>query len=97
MNFTDYYQQYLKLHQNKVCILLHFLGQWVTLLTIYLIFKYQFWYAVPVIPFVVYPFAWSGHYFFEKNKPAAFKNPWMAKLADWRMFFDIIRGKVKLF
>jgi hypothetical protein len=48
-------------------------------------------------PFIVYPFAWSGHYFFEKNEPAAFKNPWMAKLADWRMFCEIIIGKVKLF
>jgi len=48
-------------------------------------------------PFVVYPFAWSGHYFFEKNEPAAFKNPWMAKLADWRMFCEIIIGKIKLF
>jgi hypothetical protein len=45
-------------------------------------------------PFVVYPFAWSGHFFFEKNKPAAFKDPVKAKIADWIMLFDILRGKV---
>jgi len=96
MKFSEYYQQYLSLHQNRTCRLLHFIGQWTTLATIFLIVKYQFWYAIPIVPFVVYPFAWSGHFFFERNKPAAFKNPWMAKLSDWRMFFDIMRGKIKL-
>jgi hypothetical protein len=48
-----------------------------------------------VLPFVVYPFAWSGHFFIEKNKPAAFKNPIWAKAADWVMLKDIIIGKVK--
>ena len=49
-----------------------------------------------LLPFVVYPFAWSGHFLFEHNKPAAFKNPWLAKLSDWRMLFDILRGKIPL-
>jgi CMP-N-acetylneuraminic acid synthetase len=31
---------------------------------------------------------------FEKNKPAAFKDPVKAKIADWLMLFDIIRGKI---
>jgi hypothetical protein len=48
-----------------------------------------------LVPFIVYPFAWSGHFFFEKNKPAAFKHPVKAKICDWIMLFDIIRGKIK--
>tara|TARA_B100000073_G_scaffold256822_1_gene216740 strand:+ start:288 stop:449 length:162 start_codon:yes stop_codon:yes gene_type:complete len=51
---------------------------------------------LPLIPFVIYPFAWSGHYFFEKNKPAAFSNPLYAKISDWIMFKDIIIGKIKI-
>ena len=47
-------------------------------------------------PFIVYPFAWTGHYLFEKNKPAAFKDPIKAKLCDWIMLYDIIKGKIKL-
>jgi hypothetical protein len=47
-------------------------------------------------PFIVYPFAWSGHYFFEKNQPAAFKDPVKAKISDWMMLFDILRGKIDL-
>lgn len=92
----DYYKMYLTLHQNKNCIRLHFLGQWVTLAFIALVIYYNLWYLIPVIPFVIYPFAWTGHYLFEKNEPAAFRNPWKAKIADWMMFWDILRGKINI-
>ena len=49
---------------------------------------------LPITPFIVYPFAWTGHFYFEKNKPAAFKNPVWAKVSDWVMLFDILRGKI---
>ena len=48
------------------------------------------------VPFIIYPFAWSGHYFFENNKPAAFTNPLYAKISDWIMFKDIITGKLRI-
>jgi hypothetical protein len=47
-------------------------------------------------PFVVYPFAWAGHFIFEKNKPAAFSDPIKAKICDWIMFKDILTGKIPL-
>ena len=97
MKFKEYYEHYLSLHQNKACRLLHFIGQWATLTFIYIIVKYSLWLLIPLVPFIVYPFAWSGHFLFEKNTPAAFKNPLLAKLSDWRMFFEIIIGKIKLF
>ena len=97
MKFNEYYKHYLSLHQNKTCRLLHFVGQWATIFFIYIIIKYELWLLILLAPFVVYQFALSGHYFFENNETAAFKNPWMAKLADWRMFCEIIIGKVKLF
>jgi len=46
-------------------------------------------------PFIVYPFAWTGHFVFEKNKPAAFKNPLWAKACDWAMFKDMLMGRIK--
>ena len=33
----------------------------------FLIFYYWLWYLIPVIPFIIYPFAWTGHFLFEKN------------------------------
>ena len=72
------------------------IGQAVTISYISIVIYLQYWLLLLLAPFVVYPFAWSGHFFFEKNKPAAFKNPLWAKVCDWLMLFDIIRGKVKL-
>lgn len=92
----SYYKSYLKLHQNKNCIRLHFLGQSITLISALLILYNHLWHLIPTIPFIVYPFAWLGHAVFEKNKPAAFTNPLRAKIADCMMFWDILRGKIKI-
>ena len=70
-------------------------GQVATILALYYVFSYGSWILLPLIPFVVYPFAWSGHYFFEKNKPAAFSNPLWAKACDWIMLKDILIGRIK--
>lgn len=96
MKFDIYYREYLLLHKNKNCRRLHFIGQWVTIIFTIIILKYSIWYLLPLIPFVIYPFAWAGHYFFEKNKPAAFKDPIKAKISDWVMFKDILIGRIKI-
>tara|TARA_R100000664_G_C2749204_1_gene136609 strand:+ start:1447 stop:1674 length:228 start_codon:yes stop_codon:yes gene_type:complete len=75
---------------------MHFIGQIVTLLFTYFVIVNGLWLLIPVIPFIVYPFAWSGHYFFEKNKPAAFTDPVKAKISDWIMFKDILIGRLSV-
>jgi len=96
MTIAEYYQHYLTLHKNPKCRLLHFIGQLVTIIyTVWILYNW-YWFLIPFIPFVVYPFAWSGHYIFEKNTPAAFKRPIYAKISDWMMFRDIIRGKITI-
>ena len=96
MNFEDYYKHYLTLHRHPKCRLMHFIGQWATIGFAFLIIYAKYWLLIPLLPFVVYPFAWSGHYFFEKNKPAAFSDPWKAKMADWVMFKDIILRRITI-
>ena len=94
ITFEEYYQHYLSLHQNKWCRRLHVIGQLAT--TAFFIFAlYTNLWLLLVVPFVVYPFAWSGHFFFEKNEPAAFKRPLWAKACDWIMLKDILTGKIK--
>lgn len=43
-----------------------------------------------------YACAWVGHFVFEKNKPASFKQPLYSFISDWRMLSDIIRGNLSL-
>ena len=96
MKINEYYLYYLTLHTNSYCRLLHFLGQLITLITFSYIAYENLWYYLPCIPFIIYPFAWSGHYFFEKNKPAAFNNLIKAKISDWIMFKEILFGNISI-
>ena len=96
MTISKYYKYYITLHEHPKCKLLHFIGQVVTLLFMATILYNSYWYLVIIVPFVIYPFAWSGHYFFEKNKPAAFNEPIKAKISDWIMFKDIILGRFRI-
>ena len=41
-----------------------------------------------------YAFAWVGHFFFEKNRPATFQHPVYSFIGDWVMFKDILTGKI---
>ncbi|MNJ78860.1 hypothetical protein D3C77_767230 [compost metagenome] len=47
------------------------------------------------MPAVGYGFAWVGHFFFEKNRPATFKYPLWSLMGDFRLFFETVRGKRK--
>lgn len=93
MNLQKYYKYYLSLHQNIWCRRLHVLGQFVTIIFLIYSLIFNYWYLL-FTPFIIYPFAWSGHYFFEKNEPAAFKNPIKAKISDWIMLKDWILGRI---
>jgi len=93
--FSQYYEYYLTLHQNKTCRRLHILGQLATVATLFCAIYSQTWLLLLAVPFVVYPFAWSGHIFFEKNKPAAWSRPLWAKACDWVMLKDVLTGKLE--
>lgn len=43
-----------------------------------------------------YACAWIGHFVFEKNKPASFKQPFYSFISDWRMFADVLRMNISL-
>ena len=95
MNFEEYYKQYLSLHTKWSTRYLHLIGNISTLffLLFVLISDISLFWLI-LTPFIVYPFAWSGHFFFEKNKPAAFSSPFYAKLSDWRMMWDLITRRI---
>jgi len=54
------------------------------------------WPLLWFIPVIGYGFAWVGHFFFEKNRPATFKHPLYSLMGDWVMFKDILTGKISL-
>ena len=53
------------------------------------------WKAFYYAPLLGYGFAWTGHYFIEKNKPATFQHPLYSFMGDWVMFAQLISGKLR--
>jgi hypothetical protein len=48
------------------------------------------------LPVIGYGFAWIGHFIFEKNRPATFKYPLYSLMGDFKMFWDVVTGKISL-
>ena len=95
MSIKEYYKHYLALHQNKWTRRFHVVGQVTTIVVLLYALFNKAWFLLLAVPFMVYPFAWLGHFLFEKNKPAAFSNPILAKVCDWIMFKDWIMGDIE--
>jgi hypothetical protein len=95
MKFNEYYKYYLTLHQNRWTRRLHVTGQLATVLFVAACISKTAWWTLLLTPFIVYPFAWAGHFFFEKNKPAALSRPLWAKACDWVMLKDILLRKIE--
>lgn len=94
-SFDDFYPYYLAEHSDQTCRRLHFVGSTLVLAClIYFLISFNPW-ALAAIPLVGYGFAWVGHFFFEKNKPATFKYPIYSLIGDWVMYKDIIVGKIR--
>jgi len=89
-SFKQFYPFYLSEHMNPVCRGLHFAGT--TLVIIILISSLINIKFLILAPICGYGFAWAGHFFFEKNKPATFTYPLYSFLGDWVMFKDILLG-----
>jgi hypothetical protein len=92
LTFKKYYKHYLTLHRHPVNRLLHVVGNITTLFFIFACVYFKHYIFLILAPFVIYPFAWSGHFFFEKNKPAAFSKPIWAKACDWVMMRDMLKN-----
>jgi hypothetical protein len=94
--FKDFYPFYLSEHSKSGTKLLHFIGTTFVFLTLIYSIVTQKWLAILLAPVFGYSFAWIGHFFVEKNRPATFTYPFYSLMGDFVMFKDIIIGKVKL-
>jgi hypothetical protein len=91
--FAAFYPFYLSEHQNPTCRRLHFTGTFLTMLTLLAIAGTQSWSRLWLLPVLGYGFAWAGHFFFEKNRPATFQYPLYSLMGDIRMFYEILSGR----
>jgi len=92
-SLAEFYPYYLQEHRNRMCRRLHFVGSFLVLLAFVFGLALN-WKLLLLMPLFGYGFAWAGHLFFEKNRPATFKHPVYSFLSDWLMFRDILMGRL---
>ena len=94
-SFAEFYPFYLGEHRNATCRILHFCGTSIALaLTLYALWGGQYW-LIAVAVIQGYAWAWVGHFGFEKNKPASFKQPLYSFMGDWVMWSQLLTGKIR--
>ena len=93
--FADFYPFYLSEHRNRTCRRLHFVGSSLALLCLALAIAFRNpWWLLPAL-LCGYGFAWVGHFGFEKNRPASFRQPLYSFMGDWVMYKDILTGRIR--
>ena len=93
--FEEFYPFYLSEHSNRTSRRLHFIGTSIAaVLLVAALLSGSFWLLLLALV-QGYAFAWVGHFFFEHNKPATFQYPRLSLMGDWRLWWDILNGKIR--
>jgi len=95
-SFAEFYPFYLTEHSDRTSRRLHFIGSSLAIICLGLFIASfnPLWLVAMLI--AGYGFAWTGHFFFEKNRPATFKYPFYSLAGDWRMYWELLTGKIPL-
>ena len=93
-SFEEFWPFYVGEHSKPTCRTLHFVGTHMGLLHLAGV-------AATGSPWFIltglvnaYGFAWVGHFFIEKNRPATFKYPLWSLRGDFRMLGLMWRGRM---
>ncbi|TVQ47461.1 MAG: DUF962 domain-containing protein [Gammaproteobacteria bacterium] len=93
-SFAEFYPFYLAEHRHRTSRRLHFIGTALGLLAVaFALLTLNPWWLL-LVPLLGYGFAWSGHFFFEKNRPATFRHPLYSLVGDYRMFWQMLTGRI---
>lgn len=92
-SYEEFWPYYVSEHSLPVTRTLHFAGTALVLGCLAAgALTSPWWFAAA--PVAGYGFAWVGHFFFEKNRPATFTYPWWSLRGDFRMFRLILLGRM---
>ena len=88
--FREFYPFYLTEHVNPVSRRLHVVGTTLVVACFgAALATLNPWFLLAAL-FIGYGFAWVGHFFFEKNRPATFKYPGFSLMGDFLLWFEVV-------
>lgn len=93
-SFAEFWPYYVRQHSRPGTRLLHATGSALAIVILALGLAVHPWFF-PLAVMAGYSFAWIGHFFIERNKPATFQYPVYSLLADYRMLFLMMAGRME--
>ena len=93
-SFREFYPFYLSEHENPTCRRLHFVGSTLVLIVLIAACVTRHFVWLWLLPVIGYGFAWVGHFFYEHNRPATFKNPLYSLAGDWVMWWQLLTRRI---
>lgn len=91
--FQEFWPHYLGEHLHPMNRSLHFVGTSLVYGIVAMAWiQSPRWLALA--PFVGYGFAWVGHFFVERNRPATFTYPLWSLRGDFRMHMRTLTGRL---
>jgi len=91
----EFYSYYLREHSSRVSCRLHVAGAALAVVFLIGAVVTQKWGLSWCVPLAGYAFAWAGHFFFERNSPATFRNPLYSLRGDFTMLRDVLFGRIR--
>src|ERR1700682_6179658 len=88
-SFAEFYTFYRAEQPTLACRRLHFIGSTLAVLCLvaFVVTFEPLWLLAAIL--CGYAFALIGHFFFEHNRPATFKQPLYSLMGDWLMYWQI--------
>jgi len=93
MTFQEFWPYYLREHSKAGTRVTHFIGTTLLLICLEEAIRQQSAMFLLYGILCGYGFAWFGHFFIEKNRPATFRYPFLSLIADFKMYGLMWTGK----
>lgn len=94
MTFAEFWPYYVAEHSCPATRAVHLAGTLSYLAVLVGALLTRTWWLLALTPVVGYGFAWFSHFFIERNRPATFRYPLLSLLADHKMAFYILTGRM---
>jgi hypothetical protein len=94
-SFSDFWPHYLAEHSKPATRLLHYVGTVTAIGFVITLIAIGRWWLFPLGLVPAYGFAWTAHFFVEKNRPATFTYPLWSFMGDWKMLALMLTGRLK--
>lgn len=92
VGFWEFWPYYLQEHARPGTRALHYIGTSTVLAMLAAAPFAGKWWLMSALPLAGYGFAWIGHGFIERNRPATFRYPLWSLRADFVMWFRFLTG-----